>query len=147
MRSPKALEMNADAWNELADRSQQLVHCASQLMGVLAQPAQQQDPLALGSIAGQATVALQTLLPAMLAAPELAAHRRTIQRFDAALSDRRRSVIEASPLAPRYQTALLQQAAQVMTSGLHVAALSTSESARVLVLRKDRGGSASPAPH
>ena len=147
MRSPKALEMNADAWNELADRSQQLVHCASQLMGVLAQPAQQQDPLALGSIAGQATVALQTLLPAMLAAPELAAHRRTIQRFDAALSDWRRSVIEASPLAPRYQTALLQQAAQVVTSGLHVAALSTSESARVLVLRKDRGGSASPAPH
>ena len=147
MRSPKALEMNADAWNELADRSQQLVHCASQLMGVLAQPAQQQDPLALGSIAGQATVALQTLLPAMLAAPELAAHRRTIHRFDAALSDWRRSVIEASPLAPRYQTALLQQAAQVVTSGLHVAALSTSESARVLVLRKDRGGSASPAPH
>ena len=147
MRSPKALEMNADAWNELADRSQQLVHCASQLMGVLAQPAQQQDPLALGSIAGQATVALQTLLPAMLAAPELAAHRRTIQRFDAALSDWRRSVTDESPLVARYQTALLQQAAQVVTSGLHVATLSTSESARVRIARRDIGGGPSPTPH
>ena len=138
--------MDADAWNLLADRSRLLVHYASQLMAVLAQPAPQQDPLALGSIAGQATVALQTLLPAMLAAPELAAHRRTIQRFDAALSDWRRSVTDGSPLVARYQTALLQQAAQVVTSGLHVAALSTSESARVLVLRKDIGGGASPSP-
>jgi len=129
--------MNADAWNLLADRSQLLVHYTSQLMGVLAQPAPLQDPLALGSIAGQATVALNVLLAAMVAAPELAAHSRTIRRFDSALSDWRRSVTEDSPLVPRYQTVLLQQAAQVVTSGLHVAALSTSESVRVLVARKD----------
>ena len=138
--------MDADAWNLLADRSQLLVHYASQLMAVLAQPAPQQDPLALGSIAGQATVALQTLLPAMLAAPELAAHRRTIQRFDAALSDWRRSVTDGSPLVARYQTALLQQAAQVVTSSLHVAALSASESARGLITRNDIGGRANPPP-
>ena len=34
-RSSKALEMNADAWNQLADRSRALVHQASRLMGVL----------------------------------------------------------------------------------------------------------------
>ena len=90
-------------------------------------------------------MALQPLLAAMDATPELAAHSRTIQRFDTALSDWRRSVTDDSPLVARYQTALLQQAAQVVTSGLHVAALSTSESARVLVTRHELGGR-SPTP-
>jgi hypothetical protein len=138
--------MDTAAWNQLADRSQSLAHYASQLMGVLAQPLQSQDPLKLGAIAGHATVALQILLTELDAAPELAAHCRTIQRFDAALYDWRRGVTEDSPLVARYQIALLQRAAQVVTSGLHVAALSASESARMLLSRADLGGRASPAP-
>ena len=82
----------------------------------------------------------------MAAAPELAAHLRTLQRFDIALAAWRRSVAEASPVAPRYQTALLQQAAQAVTSCLHVGALSDSESARTLITRHDVGPHASPPP-
>ena len=138
--------MNADAWTQLADRSRALVHHASRLMGVLTHPTQAQDELVLAPIAAQTAVALESLLAEMAAAPELAAHARTIQRFDIALAAWRRSVADASPIAPRYQTALLQQAAQVVTSCLHVAALSASESARVLVTRHDLGGRASPPP-
>ena len=138
--------MNADAWNHLADSSRVLVHHASRLMGVLTHPTQSRDDLMLGPIAAEAAFALQQLLEAMSAAPELAAHMRTLQRFDIALAAWRRSVADASPLAPRYQTALLQQAAQVVTSCLHVGALSDSESARTLVMRRDTGGHASPPP-
>ncbi|HYP32373.1 MAG TPA: hypothetical protein VES00_10915 [Burkholderiaceae bacterium] len=122
--------MNAAARKPLADHSQLLVHYAAQLMGVLTQPPQSQDPLALGTIAGHATVALQTLRAEMISAPELAEQSGTIQRFDAALCDWRRSVIEESPHVTRYQTALLQQAAQVVNSGLDVAAWPTGASAR-----------------
>ena len=52
----------------------------------------------------------------------------------------------ARAAAQRYQTALLQQAAQVVTSCLHVEALSTSESARVLVTRTELAGRPSPPP-
>ena len=51
-------------------------------------------------------------MEALAATPELAAQLRTIQRFDIALSAWRRSVAEGSPLAQRYQAALLQQAAR-----------------------------------
>jgi hypothetical protein len=138
--------MNADAWNQLADRSRTLVHHASRLMGVLTHPTQSRDERVLAPIAAEAAIALESLLAEMGAAPELAAHTRTLQRFDIALAAWRRSVADASPLAPRYQTALLQQAAQVVTSCLHVEALSASESARVLVTRHDLGGRASPPP-
>ena len=138
--------MNADAWNHLADRSRVLVHHASRLMGVLTHPTQSQDDRTLGPIAAESAFALQQLLEAMAAAPELAAHARALQRFDIALAAWRRSVAEASPLVPRYQTALLQQAAQVVTSCLHVGALSDSESARTLVIRREGGGHASPPP-
>ena len=142
----EALEMNADAWNHLADSSRELVHHASRLMGVLTHPTQSHDDLMLGPIAAETAFALQRLLEAMTAAPELAAHVRTLQRFDVALAAWRRSIADASPLAQRYQTALLQQAAQVVTSCLHVGALSDSESARTLVTRRDAGGHASPPP-
>jgi len=138
--------MNADAWTQLAERSRVLVHQASLLMGVLTHPTQSPDDAQLAPLAADAAVALESLLAAMAAAPELAAHLRTIQRFDIALAAWRRSVDDASPLAQRYQTALLQQAAQVVTSCLHVEALSASESARVLVSRRDLGGRASPPP-
>jgi hypothetical protein len=143
---PKALEMNAAAWNQLAERSRVLVHQASLLMGVLTHPTQSVDAAALAPLAADVAAALESLLAAMAAAPELAAHTRTIQRFDIALAAWCRSVVDASPVARRYQTALLQQAAQVMTSCLHVEALSTSESARVLVTRHDLGGHAVPPP-
>ena len=138
--------MNADAWKQLADRSRTLVHHASRLMGVLTHPTQSHDEHVMAPIAAESAAALESLLAEMVAAPELAAHTRTIQRFDIALAAWRRSVADASPLAPRYQTALLQQAAQVVTSCLHVEALSASESARVLVTRRDLGGRASPPP-
>jgi len=138
--------MNADAWNHLADRSRVLVHHASGLMGVLTHPTQSRDERTLGPIAAETAFALQLLLESMAAAPELAAHARNLQRFDIALAAWRRSVAEGSPLVARYQTALLQQAAQVVTSCLHVGALSDSESARTLVMRRDAGGHASPTP-
>ena len=128
--------MNADAWNHLADSSRVLVHHASRLMGVLTHPTQSRDERTLGPIAAESAFALRQLLEAMAAAPELAAH----------VAAWRRSVAEASPFVPRYQAALLQQAAQVVTSCLHVGALSDSESARTLVMRREGGGHASPPP-
>jgi hypothetical protein len=86
------------------------------------------------------------LIEAMSAAPELAAHLRTLQRLDIALEAWRRSVAEASPMAQRYQTALLQQAAHAVISCLHVGALSESESARTFVTRNDLGAYATPTP-
>jgi hypothetical protein len=138
--------MNADAWNQLAERSRALVHHASRLMGVLTHSTQSHDDRVLAPIAAEAAVAVASLLAEMSAAPELAAHTRTIQRFDMALAAWRRSVADASPIALRYQTALLQQAAQVVTSCLHVEALSASESERVLVIRRDLGSRPSPPP-
>jgi hypothetical protein len=138
--------MNAEAWYLLAYRSRALVHQASILMGALTYPAAASDPRELLAVAAQAGTGVEALLDALASAPELAAHLRTIQRFDIALGAWRRSIAEASPVAQRYQTALLQQAAQVVTSCLHVEALSTSESARVLVTRTDLSGRASPPP-
>ena len=138
--------MNTDDWNLLADRSRALVHHASRLMGTLTHPTQSRDQRLLLPLAAETATALERLLAEMAAAPELAAHARTLQRFDIALAAWRRSIAEASPVAQRYQTALLQQAAQVVTSCLHVEALSTSESARVLVTRTDLSGRASPPP-
>ncbi len=138
--------MNAEAWYLLAYRCRTLVHQASMLMGALTQPAQAGDAPELSAFAAQAGTGVEALLEALATAPELAAHLRTIQRFDIALDAWRRSVADASPLAPRYQTALLQQAAQVVTSCLHVEALCTSESARVLVTRSDLSGRPSPPP-
>ena len=131
--------MNAEAWNHLADQSRVLVHHASRLMGVLTHPAPSHDDPMLKPSATESGLALQRLLEAMRAAPELAAHMRTLQRFDEALGAWRRSVDEASPVAQRYQTALLQQAAHAVTSCLHVSALSESESARTFVTRHDLG--------
>jgi hypothetical protein len=138
--------MNADAWNQLADLGRGLVHQVSLLMGMLTHPTHSLDDAVLAPLALDAAAALEALLAAMAAAPELAAHQRTLQRFDIALVAWRRSVAEASPLAQRYQTALLQQAAQVVTSCLHVETMSASESARVLVGRHDIGGRANPPP-
>ena len=138
--------MNAEAWHLLACRSRALVHQASLLMGVLTHPAQANDAKALTAIATQASASLDDLLEALATAPELAAHQRTIQRFDIALVAWRRSVAEASPLAGRYQTALLRWAAQVVTSCLHVEALSANESARVLLAHTDLTGRQSPLP-
>ena len=152
--------MNADDWNRLAYHSRVLVHHVSRLMGALTQPMPSSEPgdshepregregrdQMLHPIASDAGIALEALLAHMARAPELAAHVRTIQRFDISLGAWRRTVGEGSPLMARYQTALLQQAAQVVTSCLHVAALSESESARVLVARNDLGGRASPPP-
>ncbi|MEP6505853.1 MAG: hypothetical protein ABJD97_21145 [Betaproteobacteria bacterium] len=138
--------MNAEAWTLLACRSRALVHQASLLMGALTHPAPSHDTQQLRAIADQASTSVDGLIDVLATAPELAAHLRTIQRFDIALSAWRRSVDEASPLAQRYQTALLQQAAQVVTSCLHVESLSASESARVLVTRHDLTGRPSPPP-
>ena len=138
--------MNAEAWYLLAYRSRTLVHQASILMGALTHPGQASEPRELATVAAQAAGGVEALLEALARAPELAAHRRTIQRFDIALASWRRSVADASPVAQRYQTALLQQAAQVVTSCLHVEALCTSESARVLVTRTDLSGRPSPPP-
>ena len=138
--------MNAEAWYLLAYRSRTLVHQASMLMGALTHPAQAGNVPELSAFAAQAGTGVEALLEALATAPELDAHRRTIQRFDIALDAWRRSVADASPLVPRYQTALLQQAAQVVTSCLHVEALCASESARVLVTRTDLSGRPSPPP-
>ena len=138
--------MTADDWNLLADRSRALVHHASRLMVTLTHPTQSLEQRLLAPIAAETAAALARLLVEMAAAPELGAHARTLQRFDVALSAWRRSVADASPLTHRYQTALLQQAAQGVTSCLHVEALSASESARVLVMRSDLLGRASPTP-
>jgi len=139
--------MNAQAWTQLAERSRVLVHHVSGLMGVLTHPTQSRDEFALSPAASAAGAALDALLDQMSTAPELAAHMRTVQRLDLALAAWRKSIAEGSPLAQRYQTALLQQAAQVVTSCLHVEALSVSESARVLVTRQDLGNRiAPPAP-
>ena len=133
----KALDMNAAAWNLLAERSRALVHHASLLMGVLTHPTLSDDTESRALVTAQVEIATQALMLALSVAPELAAHQRTIQRFDAALCAWKRCVDEHSPLTRRYQTALLQQAAQVLTSCLHVEALSASESARVEVSRQD----------
>jgi hypothetical protein len=115
-------------------------------MGALTHPATPHGDPTLGPSAAESALALRRLLEAMSAAPELAAHMRTLQRFDLALAAWHRSVDEASPVMQRYQTALLQQAAQAVTSCLHVSALSDSESARTLVTRHDIGPYASPTP-
>lgn len=138
--------MNAEAWYVLAYRSRALVHQASILMGVLTHPTSSSDRTELAAVAAQVATGVEGLLEALATAPELSAHRRTIQRFDIALAAWRRSVADESPLAQRYQTALLQQAAQVVTSCLHVESLSTSESARVLVSRSDLASRANPPP-
>jgi hypothetical protein len=57
-----------------------------------------------------------------------------------------RSVAEASPVAQRYQIALLQQAGQVLTSCLHVESLAASESARFQITRQDVAGRPNPPP-
>jgi hypothetical protein len=138
--------MNADAWNHLAHSSRVLVHHVSRLMGALTHPApSHEDPL-LGPSAVESALALQRLLEAMSVAPELAAHARTLQRFDTALAAWRRSVAEASPVSQRYQTALLQQAAHAVSSCLHIGALSDSESARTHVTRSEIGPYATPTP-
>jgi hypothetical protein len=133
----KALDMNAAAWNLLAERSRALVHHASLLMGVLTHPTLADDADSRALVAGQVEDAVQALIAALSTTPELSAHLRTIQRFEMALSAWQRCVDECSPLTRRYQTALLQQAAQVLTSCLHVEGLSASESARVEVSRQD----------
>ena len=137
--------MNVDAWYLLACRSRALVHQASTLMGALTS-AEACDDGQMAAVAAQAATGVDGLLQALAAAPELAAHLRTIQRFDIALAAWCRSVAEASPVALRYQTALLQQAAQVVTSCLHVEALCTSETARGLVSRTDLAGRPGPPP-
>jgi len=139
---PKALEMHAEAWYLLAYRSRALVHQASMLMGALSSvPAGD-----AAAFAAQAAGGVESLLEALATAPELAAHGRTIQRFDIALAAWRRSVDDASPVAQRYQAALLQQAAQVVTACLHVESLCTSESARMRVTRAELAGHPSPPP-
>jgi len=138
--------MNADAWTLLADCSRALVHHASRLMGTLTHPTQSRDQRLLVPLAAETATALERLLAEMATAPELSGHARTLQRFDIALAAWRRSIADAGPLTHRYQTALLQQAAQVVTSCLHVEALSASVSARVLVSRADLAGRASPPP-
>jgi hypothetical protein len=138
--------MNADAWNLLADRSRALVHHASLLMGVLTHPTLAHDDAAHAPVAARAAVAVDALLAALAVAPELAAHQRTLQRFDLALAAWQRSVAEASPVAQRYQIALLQQAAQVLTSCLHVESLAASESARLQITRQDIAGRPNPPP-
>lgn len=137
--------MNADAWNQLADSSRVLVHHVSRLMGMLTHPvAPTHADAMLGPSAGESAAALHRLVEAMSAAPELAAHLRTLQRFEMALAAWRRSVADGSPMAQRYQTALLQQAAHAVISCLHVGALSDSESARTFVTRNDLGPYAAP---
>jgi hypothetical protein len=138
--------MNADAWNHLADSSRVLVHHVSRLMGALTHPVPTHGDPMLGPSAADSAGALHRLVEAMSAAPELAAHLRTLQRLDIALEAWRRSVADASPMAQRYQTALLQQAAHAVISCLHVGALSASESARTFVTRHDLGPYATPTP-
>jgi hypothetical protein len=122
--------MNADAWNLLAERSRALVHHASLLMGALTQPVLPPDDGARLAVAARAAVAAQGLLAALAAAPELAAHLRTVQRFESALAAWQRSVGETDPLERRYQAALLQQAVQALTACLHVETLAMDERAR-----------------
>ena len=124
----KATEVNAEAWGLLAERSRSLVHHASTLMGVLTQPVL--DDVASLRAAAQAAEAVRAQDEALAAAPELAAHRRVLQRFDAALAAWRACVEAHGALRQRHHTALLQQATQALTSCLHVESLATSESAR-----------------
>ena len=127
--------MNAPAWILLAERSRALVHHASLLMGLLTAPTPQADTAARAAAAANAAAAVEALTGTLATAPELAAHLRTVQRFDATLVAWRRCLEDASPLAQRYQAALLQQAAQLLISCLHVESLAASESARVEVSR------------
>jgi hypothetical protein len=141
--------MNAPAWNLLAERSRALVHHASLLMGVLTHPTQADDADSGALVTAAVEDAVRALIDALSTAPELAAHLRTIQRFEAAQAAWRRCVDDASPLTRRYRTALLQQAAQVLSSCLHVEALAASEAARMAVSRQDvdRAGEArAPTP-
>ncbi len=142
---PKALEMNAEAWYLLAYRSRALVHQASMLMGALT-CAPACDAREAAAFAAQAAGGVECLVEALATAPELAAHRRTIQRFDIALAAWRRSVADASPVAHRYQAALLQQAAQVVTACLYVESLCTSETARGQVTRAELMACPTPSP-
>jgi len=123
--------MNADAWNLLAERSRALVHQASLLMGMLTHPAQVIDDEMRLAVAARTGVAVDELSAALAAAPELAAHLRTVQRFQHSLDAWQQSVAEDHPMARRYQTALLQQAAQVLISCLHIETLAVGECARV----------------
>jgi len=136
--------MTSDDWTLLAERSRALVHSASLLMGVLTHPTQSRDHRALAPLAAQAARGADALLCVLSAAPELAAHHRTLHRFEAALAAWRRSIVDASPLAQRYQIALLQRAAQAVTTCLHVETLAASESARERVPRYDVNGRPSP---
>jgi len=129
--------MTPDDWTLLAEGSRALVHHASLLMGVLTDPARANDRRAQAPLAQQAADSVAALLAALRRAPELTAHLRSIQKFEGALAAWRRAIVDGSALVSRYQTALLQQAAQVVTAGLHVAALAASESARELAPRYD----------
>lgn len=122
--------MNAAAWSLLAERSRVLVHHVSLLMGVLTHPTLWEDKSAQTSIADSVETATHELLAALSAAPELAAHQRTMLRFDTTLAGWQRSEGEHDALAGRYRTAVLQQAAQVLISGLHVEQLATTECVR-----------------
>lgn len=147
LATSKVRELNADAWGLLVERSRALVHNASSLMGVLTHPALPDDDAdqAAGCAATDVALAARALDDTLASAPELAAHRRTIARFEVSLAAWRGSVADGSPLRRRYQTALLQQATQVLTSCLHVQALATSESERCTVSRQDIAVRADPA--
>ena len=138
--------MNTDDWNQLTERSRVLVHHVSRLLGVLTHPTQSHDEFVHAPIAAEAAVALDSLVEQMSAAPELAAHLRTIQRFEIALAAWRRSVAEASPLAMRYQRALLQHVLvgalvrQIIDDGAHLAQL---QELQVLVDVVQHGGCSS----
>lgn len=130
--------MTAAAWNQLAERSRALMHRISLLLGVLTHPALTDDDLTSRRLVAEETQdATRALVETMAAMPELAAHLRTIQRLETALAAWRRCLEERGPLTRRYQTALLQQAAQALTSCLHVETLATSESSRVEATRQE----------
>ena len=127
--------MNVDAWTLLAARSRAFVHQASALLEALTRPQPTLPDLERLALADEVAQAAGALRTALATVPELAAHQRSLQRFVDALAAWQQSVREAHPLERRYQTALLQQAAQALISGLHVADLAQGECARIETAR------------
>ncbi len=132
--------MNAAAWNRLAEHSRALVHHVSLLMGILTHPTLADDDDSRAPVAARVATTARALTAALSIAPEFVAHQRDVLRFETALAAWERSVHVGSPIERRYQTALLQQGAQVLISCLHIEALAVSERARVDAVAFDLSG-------
>ncbi len=120
------------AWTRLAMAADALARDASSLVALLAKagpdaPAPTEQRLvASARAADAATVVIELLAPL----PDLAQHARAALRFRSALLSWHGAVLESSPYELRFQAALMQHAAPLLTSALHLATLAHEERSR-----------------